>query len=991
MLRSLLLIFVFGFGQLLHAHGRPGEGQVAARIDGLKASGVAFTPVQLVAEVPQDAKTDALWQSECKRANVLRMNMPVVAHMLAMAPPYITVTLPTADGPVALELEKWQPLADGFKVTTSSGGDVPAAPALHYRGRMQGDNHSVAGLSIFGDELMAMVSGDHGTLVLGRLGGGAPDMHIIYLEQDLRSQIPFTCDARYTGGAIHPSELQDQGGDRTIRCVKLYWEADYPIFQNKGSVTAVTNYLTGLFNQSAIIFDNDGVEVQLQELFVWDTASPYTGPTTGGYLDQFGNYRTSFNGDLAHLLGFSGGGGIAWLNTLCSSAFYRMAYSGIGTGYSNVPTYSWSVNVVTHEQGHNLGSPHTHACAWNGNGTAIDGCGPAAGYTEGSCPTASLPTGGGTIMSYCHLIGGVGINFNNGFGPQPAAFIRNRINAASCLAQCGTSCDPPGPLSVSNLYSNSATLTWPNLGVAGYTLRWKPQAGSTWTTVAGLTTNSYAITGLTQNTAYEFQVMSDCGGSASAFSGSFVFTTPVPCLDTLEPNNTFATAASVALPANISALIASPSDGDFYAFSLAATSNLYISMSGLPADYDMELLNSSGVQIAMSQNAGTNSEYISRINQGSGSYVLHVWGYNGANNPVACYSLFINAYTANCPWPGERWTSDITYIGAQMNWTMVEGASSYDVRWKKTALADWNVVQGIVDTNHMLNGLEWSTEHEFQVRTICQGEGSQGIASEWSVSTLFTTLDPPCDEVPPTVVAAKALLDGAWRDGGMLMVDSLRKLNLLPLREPYTVLGFAPAGDTLTTAPVLAITGNDAIVDWVLVELRSATTPSQVLESRVALLQRDGDVVGVDGMSPLGFCQAGGDYYVAVRHRNHLGAMTAQPVLLSATATVVDFSLPATATWGTNARKLNGGIALLWSGNVVRDAEVKYTGANNDRDAILNAVGGTAPTNTVSGYHGADVTLDGAVKYTGSGNDRDMILNNLVGASPTSTITEQLP
>jgi hypothetical protein len=73
-------------------------------------------------------------------------------------------------------------------------------------------------------------------------------------------------------------------------------------------------------------------------------------------------------------------------------------------------------DFVAHEMGHSFGSRHTHACVWNGNNTAIDGCGPAAGYGyEGSCSGAPIPSIGGTIMSYCHLTS-TGINFNNGFG-----------------------------------------------------------------------------------------------------------------------------------------------------------------------------------------------------------------------------------------------------------------------------------------------------------------------------------------------------------------------------------------------------------------------------------------------------------------------------------------------------------------------------------------------------------------------------------------------
>jgi hypothetical protein len=87
------------------------------------------------------------------------------------------------------------------------------------------------------------------------------------------------------------------------------------------------------------------------------------------------------------------------------------------------------VMVITHEMGHLMGSNHTHACVWNGNNTAIDGC----AAVEGDCARPGNPPTGGTIMSYCHLQG-VGINFNKGFGPQPTAVILNKIaNAGSCL------------------------------------------------------------------------------------------------------------------------------------------------------------------------------------------------------------------------------------------------------------------------------------------------------------------------------------------------------------------------------------------------------------------------------------------------------------------------------------------------------------------------------------------------------------------------------
>ncbi len=114
-------------------------------------------------------------------------------------------------------------------------------------------------------------------------------------------------------------------------------------------------------------------------------------------------------------------------------------FSSIDADYALVPEYSWSAMVITHEMGHLLGSRHTHACVWNGNNTAIDGC---AGSTEGGCPVPGIPPEGGTIMSYCYLQS-VGVNFNLGFGPQPGNVIRNTVNAAgNCLTGCS---GPPPP------------------------------------------------------------------------------------------------------------------------------------------------------------------------------------------------------------------------------------------------------------------------------------------------------------------------------------------------------------------------------------------------------------------------------------------------------------------------------------------------------------------------------------------------------------------
>jgi large repetitive protein len=128
-----------------------------------------------------------------------------------------------------------------------------------------------------------------------------------------------------------------------------------------------------------------------------------------------------------------------------------------------------------------------------------------------------------------------------------------------------------------------------------------------------------------------------------------------------------------------------------------------------------------------------------------------------------------------------------------------------------------------------------------------------------------------------------------------------------------------------------------------------------------------------------------------LRHRNHLGVMTASALALTSTTTVVDLRSAATGTYGTEARKTSGSAQILWAGNTVRDNALKYTGTGNDRDPILIRVGSTVPTNTVPGYYLEDVNMDGLSKYTGSGNDRDPIIVNIGATTPTNTRAEQLP
>jgi hypothetical protein len=247
--------------------------------------------------------------------------------------------------------------------------------------------------------------------------------------------------------------------------------------------------------------------------------------------------------------------------------------------------------------------------------------------------------------------------------------------------------------------------------------------------------------------------------------------------------------------------------------------------------------------------------------------------------------------------------------------------------------------------------------------------------------------------VSQVTVSCKAFLDGAYVALSGLMRDDLRSLGHLPLAQPYAGLPWAYAGAETVSLMVLATTGDDAIVDWVLLELRSNATPSLVLARRAALLQRDGDVVDLDGSSPVLFTGQPADaYHVALRHRNHLSVMTAAALPLSSTTTVVDFTVNSTAAFGSDARKILGnGVLSLWAGNANANTLISYSGGTNDRTAILNLLGAATYLVPAAGYFSGDVNMNGVVSYSGSTNDRTTVLNTLGASTYLTPVVEQLP
>ncbi|MES2772532.1 MAG: hypothetical protein V4722_00015 [Bacteroidota bacterium] len=272
------------------------------------------------------------------------------------------------------------------------------------------------------------------------------------------------------------------------------------------------------------------------------------------------------------------------------------------------------------------------------------------------------------------------------------------------------------------------------------------------------------------------------------------------------------------------------------------------------------------------------------------------------------------------------------------------------------------------------------------------------------------------------------------------MRDNLRNspytsLRYIPNTDPYTNdaaynTGFVAVGDglnpayqTVVSPATMFVNGANNAVDWVFIELRDKTTPSIVRGTRSAMLLQDGTVLDVDGSNCIKFPSLALDaYYVAIRHRNHLGAMTATalPSTKFTCSELVDFTSMTNADLWNNpsydglemAILPTSNIRALWAGNATGHNpplpelnKVKYQGSNSDRTVIqldvINFPGN--PTGILNydlayGYFKGDIDMDSKVKYQGAGSDRSLLQSLVFGYLLNTTLNlnydlflEQLP
>ncbi|MEO8167211.1 MAG: hypothetical protein ABI623_03130, partial [bacterium] len=196
----------------------------------------------------------------------------------------------------------------------------------------------------------------------------------------------------------------------------------------------------------------------------------------------------------------------------------------------------------------------------------------------------------------------------------------------------------------------------------------------------------------------------------------------------------------------------------------------------------------------------------------------------------------------------------------------------------------------------------------------------------------------------------KAFLQGPYSPAGDSLKTNLR--GVLPLTQPYSVAPWSYAGvESVATIP-------DSVVDWVLLELRTDTTSASKVGTRAAFIKRMGAIVDTDGVSQVNFNGVPpGNYYVVVRHRNHLAVMTSSAIPLgSGSSALYSFTTGQSQAFGTTPMLQIGSSYLLYAG----DADGSGTVSSSDAAHVFTNINSTA-------YLPGDTNMSGIVTSADAG------------------------
>ncbi len=247
---------------------------------------------------------------------------------------------------------------------------------------------------------------------------------------------------------------------------------------------------------------------------------------------------------------------------------------------------------------------------------------------------------------------------------------------------------------------------------------------------------------------------------------------------------------------------------------------------------------------------------------------------------------------------------------------------------------------------------------------------------------------------PGVYLNAKVCLEGAVNTsptvpGSLEMVSTLNSSGTLPYATPYTSAPwFHYSASDIALGPSIYEDGDldlDPLtgwVDWVLVEVYSLN--GGFVDAQSALLYWDGRLFNTSGLQGLFFSALlPGDYYINIKHRNHLAIANLTAVSLDAENLVLDldFTDPLNTTTTPTLQQPIGTYQCMLAGDVDSDDDIDLDDLdflNTQVDLIFPlAVDGTS----LNGYFLTDTNFDGIItKVLAASTPDHLLINPNVGS-----------
>ncbi|GAB4047821.1 fibronectin type III domain-containing protein [Spirosoma litoris] len=277
-----------------------------------------------------------------------------------------------------------------------------------------------------------------------------------------------------------------------------------------------------------------------------------------------------------------------------------------------------------------------------------------------------------------------------------------------------TSCLPPNYPYWGALSSTSVSLYWTASvePTARFDIRYRPVGSVNWVTlsnliISGSSTNfTYNLTGLTNNTPYEWQVRTACSTiDNSEFVTGQSFTTSCRTPDSRYANPKATSAylgwASTGFNVNYDVL-----------YRRVGTAN-WTAITGLTSN--------SVTIMDLQPNMGYEWQVRSRCSDGA----------------LSDYSSTNSFSTYSCITPYNLATSNYTPTSTKLSWYnyYADASSSYEVRYRIVGTTNWVVVSNLTSISLTITNLTPDMQYEWQVRMLCSSTSS----SDFSYSFLFQT------------------------------------------------------------------------------------------------------------------------------------------------------------------------------------------------------------------------------------------------------------